>query len=827
MTSITSSLLETSTHKLHLFSSLPPPYFVLIDKSLPTKYIPAKLCSDSLLIVDPIPTPDADDDHHYFSVLLAGKNIGKLSSVSSDFDQLAKFVTNWESALQELETFQTPNRQKGFKLLTESVKSKLSFLTANNGADTAASIFSSKSAEVKTSPSSLVDKIYDQRSEFLDLQKLSVRLVTWNLHGGSLRKTNFNNLLGLSKKGTKKYQLYVIGFQETDPFTTKNLSVSNNSTLENTLDLIISALGGPNKFKIISTSQMLGLSLIVIAESILADQFRVKETNNTGTGLFGIWGNKGAVCTKLEFGGDAAIGLKGTELNFINCHLTAGESEIDLQRRKWELQEIGNKAKISGLSKGEVIVDQSITFLLGDMNYRVELDPDLVQSFSDTNEIETILAHDQLQQKSNLLSSNLFTEQEITFLPTYKYTIGTEKFDFTPLSNGTKARTPSYTDRILFTANERLTPVAYKSIQDYTLSDHKPVYADFTLDVFAVDPQKRKTVLQEILKQADDRENSIRPTIVVEPREIISTENNVLVKSAVEISFQQQTIFNTGAVEWELISNNPDITVEPSFGILPYGIKQYVEVSCKLPISREIQGVAILRVKDVQDIFIPIEFCPGQTFLGKSLQDLAGNTSQSEFKKMPKPIWFLIDYLLNNFNLLPKDLFMSAKTREFGGSPEQEEFLSRLQDTLNRDSMPNFEIADSDNMSIYGVAKMLIVLLENLPGKIIPSEFYYSHVFADRKVNPSLGAAVIELMERLPSVNVNVLVYLKSFLRNLIETGTDSKQLSKSQILFFLFFANSFLVGVFDSLIIERPKEKEGLRERQARKEFLNELIGI
>lgn len=801
MTSITSSLLETSTHKLHLFSSFPPPYFVLIDKSLPTKYIPAKLCLDSLLIVDPIPTPDADDDHHYFSVSVAGKNIGKLSSVSSDFDQLAKFVTNWESALQELETLQTPKRQKGFKLLTEGVKNKLSFLTPNNSNDASASAFSnSKPAKDETSHSSLVDKIYNQRSEFLDLQKLSVRLITWNLHGSSLRKTNFNNLLGLSKKDTKKYQLYVIGFQETDPFTAKNLSVSNNSTLENTLDLIISALGGPNKFKIVSASQMLGLLLIVIAESALADQFRVKETSNTGTGLFGIWGNKGAVYTKLEFGGDAAIGLKGTELNFINCHLAAGESDTDLQRRKWELQEIGNKAKIPGLAKDEYIADQSITFLLGDLNYRVDLDPDLVQSFSDTNEIETILAHDQLQHKSNLLSSNLFSEQEITFLPTYKYTVGTEKFDFTPLSSGAKARTPSYTDRILFTVNERLTPVAYNSIQDYTLSDHKPVYADFTLDAFAVDPQKRKTVLQEVLKQADDRENSIRPTIVVEPHEVTSTENNVLVKSAVEISFQQQTIFNTGAVEWKLISNNPDITVEPSSGALPNGIKQYVKVSCKLPINGEIQGVAILRVKDVQDIFIPIEFKPGQTFLGKSLQDLAGNTTQSEFKKMPKSVWFLIDYLLNNSDLLPKDLFMSADTKEFGKSPEQEEFLTRLQDTLNRDSIPNVDIAYSDNTSIHGVAKMLMMLLENLPGKIIPSEFYYTHVLADRKANPNLDTVVIELMERLPSVNVNVLVYLKSFLRNIIEAGTDSKQLSKSQILFLLnlfYFYFIFLLTVF------------------------------
>lgn len=779
MASITSSLLETSTHKLHIFSSFPPPYFVLVDKSLPTKYIPSKLTSDSLLIVDPIPDTNADENHHYFRVSLAGRDIGKLSSVSSDFDQLAKFVTNWESALKELETDQTAKPQRGFKLLTDNVKSKISFLNIKPSTNGAQTLIKEKSTVSKASHFSIVDKIYDQRSEFIDSQKISVRLITWNLHGGSLKKVNFNNLLGISKKTNKKYQLYAIGLQETDPFTAKNLSTNNNGTLESTIDLIISALGGPSSYKVVSTSQMLGLSLIIIAESKLADQFWVKETNNTGTGLFGIWGNKGAVYSKLEVGGDASIGLKGTELDFINCHLAAGESEADLQRRKWELQEIGDKAKISELVKTGTVETHSITFLFGDLNYRIDLEPDLVQSFSNANEIDTILAHDQLQKKTTLLSSNLFSEQEITFLPTYKYTIGTERYDFTPLSNGSKARTPSYTDRILFTPDERLNPVAYNSIQDYTVSDHKPVYADFTLDIFLLNLERKKIVLQEVLKQSDDRENSIRPTIVVEPREVISTENNVLVKSATEISFQQQSVFDTGPVEWEIILDNSDLIASPSLGTLPNGIKQYIEFSCKLPIAGKIQGVAILRVKNVQDIFISIDFRAGETFLGKSIENLTNSSSQNEFKNMPKPIWFLIDYLLSNYKLLPIDLFTSAKTRNFGKAAKEEEFLSQLQDILNSDSTSGFDISYPNDMTIYGTANMLLILLENLPEKIVPSKYYYSHIFVDRKVKPNLGAVVVELMEQLPSINVNVLVYIKSFLRNLIESGADSSQLSE------------------------------------------------
>jgi phosphatidylinositol-bisphosphatase len=88
-----------------------------------------------------------------------------------------------------------------------------------------------------------------------------------------------------------------------------------------------------------------------------------------------------------------------------------------------------------------------------------------------------------------------FKEAKIHFPPTYKYDVGTQKFD-----TSSKQRAPAYTDRILYkyklplmglrrqsalTSGRPSSPqspikcIAYDSVQSITSSDHKPVWALF------------------------------------------------------------------------------------------------------------------------------------------------------------------------------------------------------------------------------------------------------------------------------------------------------------------------------------------------------------
>lgn len=108
-----------------------------------------------------------------------------------------------------------------------------------------------------------------------------------------------------------------------------------------------------------------------------------------------------------------------------------------------------------------------------------------------------------------------FTEPPIKFLPTYKYdndytrkmsldydetrrtSLNFLQVDPTPSlpwDTSKKQRVPSWTDRIIYTSENRHTRLRayghnscnheeYGSVQNITLSDHKPVYGKFSINV--------------------------------------------------------------------------------------------------------------------------------------------------------------------------------------------------------------------------------------------------------------------------------------------------------------------------------------------------------
>lgn len=69
------------------------------------------------------------------------------------------------------------------------------------------------------------------------------------------------------------------------------------------------------------------------------------------------------------------------------------------------------------------------------------------------------------------------------------------------------------------------------------------------------------------------------------------------------------------------------ITIYPRSGMLPPGGKQHIKFKCTLPVFRgrtsSVVRVAVLRIVDAQDMFIPIEFAAQSTSLGASLNALS------------------------------------------------------------------------------------------------------------------------------------------------------------------------------------------------------------
>lgn len=69
-------------------------------------------------------------------------------------------------------------------------------------------------------------------------------------------------------------------------------------------------------------------------------------------------------------------------------------------------------------------------------------------------------------------------EAPLNFKPTYKYDVGTDVYD-----TSSKGRIPSWTDRILYVPRPGVQCLAYNADESVKTSDHRPVYASFSVDI--------------------------------------------------------------------------------------------------------------------------------------------------------------------------------------------------------------------------------------------------------------------------------------------------------------------------------------------------------
>ena len=148
-------------------------------------------------------------------------------------------------------------------------------------------------------------------------------------------------------------------------------------------------------------------------------------------------------------------------------------------------------------------------FLFGDMNFRCDLACADAKDLAHVNNIKALVESDQLRKvigQDPLLSR--FQEKNIEFLPSYKYDKNSTVYD-----TSKKQRTPSYTDRILFsvnTGNKKLNQgcdVGNEMVCEYydrcetTFSDHRPVLAILSAKVRKINMEQHKAVENEMLQK--------------------------------------------------------------------------------------------------------------------------------------------------------------------------------------------------------------------------------------------------------------------------------------------------------------------------------------
>ncbi|XP_021188220.1 inositol polyphosphate 5-phosphatase K isoform X3 [Helicoverpa armigera] len=315
------------------------------------------------------------------------------------------------------------------------------------------------------------------------MDTLRFYFVTWNVATKNPGQ-DLNALLDFPSQFNKNKPLpdfYVIGLQEVKS-QPQNLVMDSlfTDSWTSAFNKILCRQG----YIVAKATRLQGILLIVYTQMKHVIHLRDIEAQYTKTGLGGMWGNKGAVSIRFN--------IYGCSVCLVNSHLTAHEHLLAdrindyntiIKQHQYHVKETTN------------ILYHDYVIWLGDLNFRTDhpagSSPTSEEIVAQLQKIEKdkyapLLSHDQLiavMDSGEAFSE--FTEHDIRFPPTYKFSIGGDEYDI--------RRKPSWTDRILYKVNAnnyenvtlRADVLSYNHIPHYTVSDHKPVVAQVNIKTFS------------------------------------------------------------------------------------------------------------------------------------------------------------------------------------------------------------------------------------------------------------------------------------------------------------------------------------------------------
>ncbi|OAF66239.1 hypothetical protein A3Q56_06045 [Intoshia linei] len=204
--------------------------------------------------------------------------------------------------------------------------------------------------------------------------------------------------------------------------------------------------------------------------------------------------------TRLFMRGKGAVAIRmqcfERKICLVTCHMTSYEENIEqrVEDCKYTIENL--KFSTSDSSKYLSLLDHDVILWSGDFNFRLysfsidlcrnDLRQYLITKFTAGNEVDKKSTFKLFSSKHDQLSKMFdqvdflkpFFENEINFPPTYKYDLGTCTFD-----TSEKQRFPAWTDRIIYNKKNRDVCELYTSIHNFSISDHKPVFAIFKLNI--------------------------------------------------------------------------------------------------------------------------------------------------------------------------------------------------------------------------------------------------------------------------------------------------------------------------------------------------------
>ncbi|CAA2976306.1 type I inositol polyphosphate 5-phosphatase 2-like isoform X1 [Olea europaea subsp. europaea] len=194
----------------------------------------------------------------------------------------------------------------------------------------------------------------------------------------------------------------------------------------------------PTYVRIVS-KQMVGICVSVWVRRRLRRHINNLKVSPVGIGLMGYMGNKGSVSVSMS--------LFQSRLCFVCSHLTSGEKDGAKQRRNSDVHEILRRTQFSSVfdvDQPQTIPSHDQVFWFGDLNYRINMLDAKVRKLVAKKDWTELFNYDQLIKE--LRSGHVFDgwkEGVISFAPTYKYEINTDRYVGETPKEGEKKRSPA------------------------------------------------------------------------------------------------------------------------------------------------------------------------------------------------------------------------------------------------------------------------------------------------------------------------------------------------------------------------------------------------
>lgn len=288
--------------------------------------------------------------------------------------------------------------------------------------------------------------------------------------------------------------IYAIGFQELIELNASSILNADGSRSNHWSQLLNDQLNSHNEeYVLLRTEAIATMALFLYVKKSKVSKVTRVAGSSKKTGLGGMSANKGACGVRFQFG--------ATSFALITSHLAAGTGAVVERMNDYN-------TIMDGLvfTRNYTIKDHDHIIWFGDLNYRIEMSNMECRHLVEGGAFDELIQRDQLtdERKRNAAFSD-FSEGLVKFYPTYKFDKGTTNYD-----TSEKQRIPSWTDRVLYKSkNKGLTQLAYNSLMNVSLSDHKPVYAIFKAKVEIIDKAKKLAITSSLYNSFKDEHSEL------------------------------------------------------------------------------------------------------------------------------------------------------------------------------------------------------------------------------------------------------------------------------------------------------------------------------